>query len=234
MLKYGIAFYSGGKDSHYAIIKSLHNGIITKYLLVVRPARMDSWMFHTINVKWVKLHSKAMEIPIIWVKVSGLKDIEIAELRSNLMKTRELLRREEIDYLVSGAVASKYQKERLDTLAESLGLKHYTPLWGLNQEYLIREELRHLSFMIVAIQAYGLDIKWLGKVITEDNIKDLVSLHDSLRISPVGEGGEFETFVITSTLFRNYGIIVNKAKLIWSQTQWFGYYMIEDATLMPL
>ena len=234
MVKYAIAFYSGGKDSHYAVIKSLHSNIRTKYLLAVRPGRMDSWMFHAVNVKWVRLHSKAMGIPILWINVSGLKDLEVVELRDRLLGIRELLRREEIDYLISGAVASKYQKDRLDALAECLGLKHYTPLWGSNQEHLLKEELRYLSFMIVAVQAYGLDIKWLGRIITENNIKDLISLYENLRVSPVGEGGEFETFVVTSTLFRNYGVTVNKARLTWSQTQWFGYYIIEDAALIPL
>ncbi|HDN75968.1 MAG TPA: diphthine--ammonia ligase [Acidilobales archaeon] len=231
-IKYGIAFYSGGKDSHYAIIKALMDGIVVKYILTVNPQRIDSWMFHAVNTKWVKLHSRAMSLPIIELRVSGLKEIELNELRSQIKDYIDMLKHSNIEYLVSGAVASRYQKERLDALAEELELKHYTPLWGLNPLKVLNEELDTLSFIFVAIQAYGLNPSLLGKVVSKDDLTLMEKYYKDLGVNPIGEGGEFETFVIKSPLFRGKGISIRKAELVWNPYQWSGYYVILDASLI--
>jgi len=131
--------------------------------------------------------------------------------------------------LVSGAVASKYQKERIDLIARELGLEHVTPLWGRDQRILLLEETRYLSFMITAIQAYGLSMRWLGTVINEGNVEEFLRDLEKHGISPVGEGGEFETYVITSKLFKGGGVYVESAELVKYPLHGSGYYVIKSA-----
>lgn len=222
----GVALYTGGKDSHFAIIEALKAGILVDLLLIIVPAATDSWMFHWINVKFSKLHADLIGVDKVIIHSSGTKEIEVSEVLSSLKK---LDLRSRYEYLISGAVASKYQKDRVDLIARELGLNHVAPLWGRDQRTLLLEEVKHMSFVITAIQAYGLSMKWLGAIINENNVKEFLKDLEKHNISPVGEGGEFETYVISSKLFRRGGVYVESAELIKHPIHGFGYYVIKSA-----
>lgn len=221
-----IALYTGGKDSHYSIIEASKQGISVGLLLTAIPAREDSWMFHVVNIKWTRLHAEAMNKKIVYYNVSGIKEREVEEL-GKILET--LVSREGIDAIVTGAVASMYQKKRVDRIAEKLGIKHIAPLWGQDQEELVRKEAANLRFIITAVQAYGLTEKWLGVEITRDNIEEFLKTCKRYNISPVGEGGEFETFVVDSPLMRKK-VRIRKGKKTWFPAG-YGYFIIEDAVL---
>lgn len=231
-MRKAVALYTGGKDSHYAIIKALEKGIVTTCLVIVRAGRKDSWMFHTVNIDRAFLHAKLMGVPYVTVQVSGAKEIEVEELKHTL-ETQAVICTDEIKYLVTGAVASRYQKERIDMLAKELGLKHYAPLWGADQGKLFLEEASTLGFLITAVQAYGLSSEMLGKPITPSFAVKLLSRFKQYSISPVGEGGEFETFVISSPLFKGRSIAIHKASMTWNPNTFTGYYVIEDLGILP-
>jgi len=231
-MRKAVALYTGGKDSHYAIIKALEKGIVTACLIIVRAGREDSWMFHTVNIDRAILHAKLMGIPYVTVQVSGAKEIEVEELK-HALGTQAIMRTNEVEYLVTGAVASRYQKERVDMLAKELGLKHYAPLWGADQGKLFLEEASTLGFLITAVQAYGLSSELLGRLITPSLAVKLLSRFKRYSISPVGEGGEFETFVISSPLFKGRSIAVRKASMTWNPNTFTGYYVIEDVGILP-
>ncbi|WFO75343.1 diphthine--ammonia ligase [Desulfurococcaceae archaeon MEX13E-LK6-19] len=226
-MKKAAALYTGGKDSHYAVIEAIGNGIEVVVLVVATPRRSDSWMFHTVNIKWTKLHAEALGIPIEYIDVSGVKEDEVMEFYNGFKNIKE---KYGIDTIVTGAVASLYQKKRVDIIAEKLGLNHYAPLWGTDQEQVLRREIEKEEFIITAVQAYGLTSKWLGKSITKENIEEFLSLCRKYKLSPVGEGGEIETFVIDSVIMKKRVMIKEYEK------KWFpagyGYLVIRDAVLI--
>lgn len=222
----GVALYTGGKDSHFAIIEALKTGIVVDLLVIVVPAASDSWMFHTINIEFSKLHADLMSVDNVLIHSSGVKELEVFEVLSELKK---LNLRSKYRYLISGAVASKYQKNNVDLIAEKLGLEHVAPLWGRNQRNLLLEEVKYMSFIVTAIQAYGLSMKWLGAVINENNVREFLNELEKQSISPVGEGGEFETYVISSKLFKGRSIYVESAELIKHPLHGSGYYVIKSA-----
>ncbi len=223
-----IALYTGGKDSHYALLKTLRSGINVKALIIVESRRQDSWMFHTVNIRNAVEHAKILSIPYVVIKVSGVKEAEVAELSQGI--TESNLLDEDTEYIISGAVASRYQKIRVDKLARELGLKHYSPLWGMPQEELLKEEVEELTFIITAIQAFGLPLKWLGTPVTKGNVNALIKDIRKYSISPVGEGGEFETYVISSPLFNGKAVVIHKASMVCLPEQFTGYYILEDVS----
>ena len=227
-----LALYTGGKDSHYAIIKALEKGIMTTCLVIVISDREDSWMFHTVNIEHALLHATLMGIPYVPVRVSGAKEIEVEELK-HALEGLTTLHVDGVEYLITGAVASQYQKKRVDKLAEELGLEHYAPLWGSNQDELFLQEANTLRFLMTAVQAYGLSKELLGKPITPSLAVRLLPKFQRYSISPVGEGGEFETFVISSPLFKGRSITIRRASIAWNPNAFAGYYRIEDAGIMP-
>ncbi len=228
-MKKGVALYTGGKDSHFALIESLKQGTYVDLLIIVVPKLSDSWLFHTVNIGLSQIHADLIGAKKVVVEVSGVKEREVVEAISFLQR---LNLDSKYDHLVSGAVASKYQKERVDLIAEELGLKHVTPLWGRDQETLLVEEVGELSFIITAIQAYGLDLNWLGSLVSRGRVKAFLNDVKKASVSVVGEGGEFETFVVSSKLFRAGGIYINAADLVRYPQHGSGYYFLKSVTVI--
>jgi uncharacterized protein (TIGR00290 family) len=82
--------------------------------------------------------------------------------------------------------------------------------------------------MIAGVYAEGFDESWLGKIITERSIRELERMRDKYRISPSGEGGEIETFVLDGPNF-SQAISIDEAEARWERHS--GNYIIRQASL---
>ena len=72
----------------------------------------------------------------------------------------------QIEGVVTGAVESVYQAERVQRICNQLGLWCFNPLWKHDQKALLEELLeKKFKVIISGIFAYPLDEKWLGKQI---------------------------------------------------------------------
>jgi asparagine synthase (glutamine-hydrolysing) len=205
------ALISGGKDSLFAAYKALKQGNKLKCLISIKAKRKDSYMFHIPNIELTKLQAELMNIPIIFVESSGEKEKELDDLRKAIKQAKDKYK---IEGVVSGAIASQYQKERVDKICSDLKLESIAPLWHVNPaEYL--DELLAAGFevIIVGIAAEGFNKKWLGKRIDLKTIDALNRLHDLYKVSVIGEGGEFESFVLDCPLF-NKRIIIKESEII--------------------
>jgi ABC transporter with metal-binding/Fe-S-binding domain ATP-binding protein len=217
------ALITGGKDSILALYKAQKMGHRIEVLATMVPKRSDSYMFHFPNIHMVDHIAKALEIPLVKAETSGIKEKELIDLKI-------LLSSLDVDGVVTGAIASLYQKERIDRLCNQLGLKSVAPLW-LADPLKIMNELISLKFkvLIVGVSAYGLDKSWLGAEINNKNLQKLIELNRKFQISLVGEGGEYESIVLDAPIFKkqievleaqtnyekNCGIfIIKKAKLV--------------------
>jgi len=160
-LKVAVLF-SGGKDSTYATWIAQHQGWDVEALVSVLPKGVESLMFHFPNVRWTKIQAKAMGLPHRTIEAG---QDELLSLREGLDETREALG---IDGVVTGAVASDYQKSRIDQICETLGLKSFAPLWHKDPKTLVND-LRVAGFKIIlsGVGAAGLDESWLGQELTD-------------------------------------------------------------------
>jgi len=216
------ALFSGGKDSTYALYLLQQQGWEVESLLTVIPKVSDSYMFHYPNIRWTELQAKAMGIPIKYMESEGLKEKELEDVE-------ELMRREKVDGYVCGAIASDYQWSRLNEICHRLGKPLHSPLWRKDQVVLL-EDMVHagFKFMIAGVYAEGFDESWLGKIITQNSIKELERMRDKYRISPSGEGGEIETFVLDAPNFSK-SILIEEAQARWERHS--GNYIIIKASL---
>ncbi len=216
------ALFSGGKDSCYAIYLLQQQGWEIASLLTVLPRTLDSYMFHYPNVEWTRLQAEALGMPIRTRRSEGLKEKELEDIEK-LMST------EDTDGFVCGAIASDYQRTRLDEICHRLGKPLFAPLWRKDQVALLEDMLHAgFKFMIAGVYAEGFDEGWLGKIVTSDSIQDLRRLRDDYRISPSGEGGEIETFVLDGPNFAKR-IVIEEAEAHWSKRS--GSYAILKASL---
>jgi len=187
--------FSGGKDSNLALQKAVDSGMEVECLVAVKPVADDSFMFHKPCVELTGLQAERMGFEIVSAEVSGVKEREVDEL-GDVLSTLD------VDAVVSGAIRSQYQKSRIDRLVVELGLRHITPLWHMDGMQLLRE-LLELEFkaMIVGVAAEGLGREWLGRIIDRGATEELAELNRKHFVHPAGEGGEYETFVLTGPLY---------------------------------
>jgi diphthine-ammonia ligase len=216
--------FSGGKDSTYATWVVQHQGWDVDVLLTVQPSSSDSLMFHHPNVEWAHLHAEAMGLRHDTVRATR-KD-ELADLRHDLA---ELKTNQGVSGLVTGAVASDYQKTRFDNMCDTIGLKTYAPLWHKNPKLLV-EDLKRAGFRIIltAVAAKGLDESWLGRELSDSEWSRLDRLSKMHGIHLTGEGGEYESFVLDAPHFSK-AIEIEKSRNEWHGDN--GRMIIEKASL---
>lgn len=217
------ALVTGGKDSILALYKAQKIGHNIKVLATMIPKRSDSYMFHFPNIHMTDYISKALEIPLVKAETSGIKEKELDDLK-------QLLASLDIDGVVTGAIESSYQKERIDRICNDLGLKSIAPLWQKDPKG-IMNELISLKFqvIIVGVSAYGLDQSWLGVEITQAKLEQLFELNKKYQISLVGEGGEYESLVLDAPIFKKR-IEIIEAKTNYDNTS--GVLLIKKAKLI--
>jgi diphthine-ammonia ligase len=213
---------TGGKDSTLALYHVLKTRYDVKYLVTMIPTREDSWMFHYPNIGLVDLFAEAVGIPVVKAETLGVKEEELADLE-RLVKTLD------VEGIVSGAIASSYQKTRIEKISKNLGLECIAPLWHRNPLDIL-EEILDLNFetIMTGVYAYGFSKEWLGRKIDTSAVADLMELNRQYGVSLVGEGGEYETLVLDAPFFRKRIKIV-ETEAVWKDPS--GHLQIGKAEL---
>jgi len=214
---------TGGKDSVLALCRILKQGVEVVNLITMVPQRPDSWMFHYPNIHLADLFAEAVGIPLIKAETSGVREAELTDLK-------QVLARLSVDAVVSGGIASHYQKERIDRICLELNLKHVAPLWHEDPSNILKEIVQlRMKTIIVGVYAHGFTSEWLGRKIDTETINELVELNREFQVSLVGEGGEYETLVLDAPFFRKR-IELTETQKVWEGAS--GYLLIKKATLV--
>lgn len=181
-------------------------------------------MFHSMNLNLTPLLAKTQGIKHIAVETCGEKERELEDLR-------RVIEGLDVDGVVSGAIASRYQKDRVDALCQDTDLVHLAPLWGRHEGDLLDEVVEAGMVVVVsAVAAMGLGESWLGRVLDGGAIKQLKVLSKRYGFNVSGEGGEMETLVLDAPWFENRLRIV-RAESTWDGMR--GSYLVKEAELEP-
>ena len=204
-MRLGLLF-SGGKDSTLALHYAKGKEEVVCLITLVSENK-ESYMFHTPNINITALQAEALELPQIAKTTTGEKEKELLDLEEAIA---EAAREFQIQGVVTGAVESVYQSERVQRICDKLDLWCFNPLWKLDQRALLAELLkRRFKVVISGVFAYPFDEKWLGKQIDAPLISRLMELSKKHHFSPSGEGGEIETTVLDAPQFKKKIEILN-------------------------
>ncbi|MDD5254278.1 MAG: diphthine--ammonia ligase [Candidatus Nanoarchaeia archaeon] len=196
---------SSGKDSIYVMYTMIRQNYEISCMITLKSKNPDSYMFHTPTIELTKLQSEALGIPLLEQETPGEKEAELKDLRTALKKAKE---KYHIEGVTTGALFSNYQRERIEKVADSLGLKIFSPLWNMDQEKEMRMILQDgFKFIITKIAAEGLDKSWLNKEITEKEIDKLAELNRKHGFNVAFEGGEAETLMVDGPIFKKRIVI---------------------------
>lgn len=189
------ALTSGGKDSNSAIYRMLRRNNEFSCLITLRSENKHSYMFDSEkNLTDIEWQSKKLEVPLITQKTKGQKENELEDLENIMSKAREEY---EVEGIVTGAIASTYQRDRVEKIAEKVGLKVFAPLWREDQSNYMRWLVSEgFEIEITSVSARGLDEDWEGKILDEENLEELLDRSEKYEFNPAGEGGEYETRIV--------------------------------------
>lgn len=217
--------FSGGKDSTMAVYAALEAKEDVKYLLSMKSKNDESYMFHVPNIHVTDLLSEALDIPIMSVETEGVKEEELEDLKAAFLDLKDL----GVEAIYTGALYSVYQKSRIEKLGDEVGLKIISPYWHVDElEYMRKIVSLGFKIMICGVAAWGLDESWLGRIIDDDTIDELVRLNEKYHVDIAFEGGEAETLAIDGPIFKKR-IEILKYKKEWHLDS--GVFVIEDAVL---
>ncbi len=206
------ALTSGGKDSVYAIYFAEKMGYNVKYLLSMVPERSDSYMFHHPNIGLTSVQAKLMGLPLLVEKTVGEKEKELADLKRLISRIAD-----SVDGILSGALASNYQKKRITRICNGFGLECVSPLWHIDPEKYWSDLLdAGFKVMVVSVSAEGLNKNWLGRIMDASAVAELKEVRKNFLIHLGFEGGEAETLVLDCPMFRK------KIKVVEAKTLWDG------------
>ena len=216
------ALVSGGKDSVLAAHVAMSHGWDVTHVVTVRPRAADSWMFHAPNTDLAPLLAEALGKPLVEVRTAGEKEREVADLERALVDLP-------IDGFVSGALASEYQRVRLEGVGHRTGLKSFAPLWHKDpMEVLATVSGAGWDVRFAAVAAEGLTEAWLGRKLDANAIGALDMLRDKHGVHPGGEGGEYETLVLDCPSYQK------RIEVVSARAQWRrdgGAWLVQDARL---
>lgn len=217
--------FSGGKDSVMALYEALNRNEDVNYLLSIESSNDESYMFHVPNIHLTTLLAEALDIKLMMVPTNGVKEKELEDLKLAFQRLKSL----GVEVIYTGALYSTYQKSRIEKLGDELNLKIISPYWHVDElEYMRKIVSLGFKIVITSVAAYGLDEAWLGRVIDDKAIDELVKLNEKYRINIAFEGGEAESLAIDGPIFKKRIKILKDKKICYRDS---GVYIIEDAIL---
>lgn len=203
---------SGGKDSVYASHLALERGWDVTHYVTVRPSAAHPYLYHRPNVDWVALQAQCAGVEHV---VADAGEGDAAELDA----LRGVLRGLPVDAVTSGALASEYQRTRIDGVCHELGLRSFAPLWHHDPARHLRDLLAAgVEAVFVHVAADGMGKEWLGRRLDLGAAEDLDRLAAGRGVNPAGEGGEYETFVLDAPQFRER-VQIDESEGLWRRDE---------------
>ena len=209
---------------------------------------MPSYMYQSAGHSAVQCLADCLGVPLIRRPISGSArcqslryspsaDDEVEDL---LLALREALRlHPELEAVSSGAIVSNYQRVRVEHVCLRLGLQPMALLWQRDRGQLLNEMLNSgVEAVLVKVAGAGLDPhKHLGRSLRTLH-PTLLNLHAKYGLDLCGEGGEYESLVVDSPLFRRRLVIDESEVVIDAENETVGNLRIlrchcEDKDQIP-
>ncbi len=175
-----VALFSGGKDSLYSALLYWPVDLFVTF----EYDFLDSPSPHLINIKKSIELAEALSVPIVLLKVhKGLAMQEQIDFFKKIGASK----------IIAGDQGVKEHLDYFTTIAKKSGADLEEPIWGLDPAELLKKEASIFSFIIIGVKK-GLE-ELLCKKIYAKNVESFLKKLDRLGINPIGEAGEFHTFV---------------------------------------
>lgn len=189
-----LSSWSGGKDSCFALMKSVAEGFQPTVLLNMMNENGKVSRSHGIPLAILEQQAAQMGVTLVAVPASW------SQYEENYIATLHKIKEEhQIEGVVFGDIDLEPHREWEEKVCKAANLKAFLPLWQQNRIDLVNQMLEQgIETMIVSCNL-EMGESYLGKLLT----KELAFELEQKGIDPCGENGEFHTLVLNCPLFQN-------------------------------
>lgn len=188
-----LSSWSGGKDSCFALMKAVEQGLKPTVLLNMMNENGKVSRSHGIPFSILEQQAKQIGVPLVAVPATW-NDYE----KNYIAILHDIKKQFEIEGVVFGDIDLEPHREWEEKVCNAAELKAILPLWQQDRVDLVNEMIdTGIETMIVSCNL-ELGEEYLGKIVT----KELAIELQGKGIDPCGENGEFHTLVINCPLFK--------------------------------
>ncbi|CAD26487.1 similarity to HYPOTHETICAL PROTEIN Y570_METJA [Encephalitozoon cuniculi GB-M1] len=205
-----LALVSGGKDSVHAMhcLQRLGHHVVGLLHMRCENGYQDSYMYQTVGSEVANLLGECLRVPVFICRTrcrsinqslqyDREEGDEVEDLYAAIAHVKEKICFEGVS---SGAILSRYQKNRVENVCNRLSLECLSPLWGMDQESLLTEMiLSGMDARIVKVASPLLGRECINMSL--DEVYERLKTSPSSEINFCGEGGEYETVVLDCPMF---------------------------------
>eukprot|EP00798_Chlamydomonas_sp_ICE-L_P024633 gene24633-10254_t len=222
-----VALVSGGKDSFYSMwlaTQAGHEIVAIGNLLPADPEvdELDSYMYQTVGHQIIDSYAACMGVPVYRRRIKGrskAQDMayaqtegdEVEDLYALLAYIKESI--PQVTAVCCGAIASDYQRLRVESVCARLNLVSLAYMWHQPQRTLLNGMISSgMHAILIKVAALGLEPhKHLGKSLQQVQ-PHLLKLNELYGSNVCGEGGEFESLTLDSPLFKYGRVVLDKSE----------------------
>ena len=204
--------WSGGKDSCYALMKSIGNGFKPTVLLNVLNEEGRISRSHGIPSSILQQQAAAVGLPMHLIS-SSWQDYE----RIFTAALKELKQRYAVTHAVFGDIDLQPHRDWEEKVCAAVGLEAVLPIWQQDRRQLVMNMLEAgIETMIVSCndQMGG---EFIGQTLTPT----LVDRLEAMGIDACGENGEFHTLVLNAPIFK-HRVHAKVVEVMQHEQYWFG------------
>ena len=189
--------WSGGKDSCLALDVLIKQGVDVACFVTTVPEEIGRTFGHGEKTEMIRLQGEALEIPVEFISCTFENYSE-----SFVEKMIELKRSYQLDGIAFGDLYLEGHREWGEELAKRAGIQAIYPLWMKEKGDVLSalETFVHSGYngVVIKVRADVLDKSWLGRFLDQSFMDDI----SKLEICPMGESGEYHSFVYDGPLFK--------------------------------
>ena len=207
-----VALVSGGKDSLFSIVKAKEYGHELVCIANLAPTdssivELNSFMYQSACHNLVPLLSECLCVPLYRQPINGkaidqslsYPDVTVGDEVEDLynLLCMVLSKDPDIEAISTGAIASTYQRNRVEDVCSRLRLQSLCYLWQRDRSHLLDEMIKNgLNAVLVKVAGAGLiPHKHLGKSLEELNL-ELRRLNQKYGLDLCGEGNIIHLILI--------------------------------------
>ncbi len=189
--------WSGGKDSCMTLDQLVREGYEVVCLLTTVPSEIGRTFGHGDKPEFIRAQGEALGLPVELIACSF--DTYTDDYIRMLEELREKYSLEAIAF---GDLFLAEHREWGTDVAGAVRLEALYPLWmkpGQTSEALLRFVDSGYRAVVIRVSDKALSADWLGRDLDRSFCEDIARLND---VCPMGEGGEYHTFVYDGPLFK--------------------------------
>lgn len=203
--------WSGGKDACMVLDHLIKRGDEVVCLITTLPKEIGRTFGHGERTELIQAQADAIGIPLEWISCSF--DTYTKDFLSTL---QSLKNKYEVDGVAFGDLYLDEHRGWGENVAEQAGLMSEFPLWMKKEDAASALKVfidSGYKAKVIRISNSQLDELWLGREVDGSFLNEIVET----GICPMGEAGEYHTYVYDGPLFQ-FQVMIEKGDIVELET----------------